>query len=217
MKRLFLFLTVAAAVCCAACSDDPEVAESNLSLLEDNVTFDMFGGRSVLEITADSPWTVSCDDDWCRTNVAEGSHTKKIVLTVDQSFLPEERTTAVRFYAAGEEKHTVTVTQEKFEPILVLAENGANIVKSYYCDGFERVAAACPVPIVIAGGKKLPELDALEMAYRAIQEGAHGVDMGRNIFQSDCPAGMAQAIGKVVHGGYTAQQAFEVYQEIKNA
>ena len=126
MKRLFLFLTVAAAVCCAACSDDPEVAESNLSLLEDNVTFDMFGGRSVLEITADSPWTVSCDDDWCRTNVAEGSHTKKIVLTVDQSFLPEERTTAVRFYAAGEEKHTVTVTQEKFEPIL-LAENGADI------------------------------------------------------------------------------------------
>ena len=55
------------------------------------------------------------------------------------------------------------------------------------------------------------------MAYRAISEGAHGVDMGRNIFQSDCPAGMAQAIGKVVHGGYTAQQAFEVYQEIKNA
>ena len=99
----------------------------------------------------------------------------------------------------------------------VLAENGANLVKSYYCDGFERVAAACPVPIVIAGGKKLPELEALEMAYRAIAEGARGVDMGRNIFQSDCPAGMAQAIGKVVHGGYTAQQAFEVYQEIKNA
>ena len=98
----------------------------------------------------------------------------------------------------------------------VLAENGANIVKSYYCDGFERVAAACPVPIVIAGGKKLPELDALEMAYRAIAEGAHGVDMGRNIFQSDSPVGMAQAIGKVVHEGYTAQQAFEVYQEIKN-
>ncbi len=99
----------------------------------------------------------------------------------------------------------------------VLAENGANVVKSYYCDGFERVAAACPVPIVIAGGKKLPELEALEMAYRAISDGAHGVDMGRNIFQSDCPAGMAQAIGKVVHEGYTAQQAYEVYQEVKNA
>lgn len=98
----------------------------------------------------------------------------------------------------------------------VLAENGANIVKSYYCEGFERVAAACPVPIVIAGGKKLPEPEALEMAYKAIQEGAHGVDMGRNIFQSDCPAGMTQAIGKVVHEGYTPAQAYEVYQEIKN-
>lgn len=98
----------------------------------------------------------------------------------------------------------------------VLAENGANIVKSYYCEGFERVAAACPVPIVIAGGKKLPEAEALEMAYRAIQEGARGVDMGRNIFQSDCPAGMVQAIGKVVHEGYTPQRAYEVYQEIKH-
>ena len=98
----------------------------------------------------------------------------------------------------------------------VLAENGANIVKSYYCEGFERVAAACPVPIVIAGGKKLPEPDALEMAYKAICEGAHGVDMGRNIFQSDCPAGMAQAIGKVVHEGYTPKQAYEVYQEVKH-
>lgn len=98
----------------------------------------------------------------------------------------------------------------------VLAENGANIVKSYYCEGFEKVAAACPVPIVIAGGKKLPELEALEMAWKAIQEGAHGVDMGRNIFQSDCPAGMARAIGKVVHEGYTPQQAYEVYQEVKH-
>ena len=98
----------------------------------------------------------------------------------------------------------------------VLAENGANIVKSYYCDGFEKVAAACPVPIVIAGGKKLPELEALEMAYKAINEGAHGVDMGRNIFQSDCPTGMAAAIGKVVHEKYTPKQAFEVYEEMKN-
>ena len=98
----------------------------------------------------------------------------------------------------------------------VLAENGASIVKSYYCEGFERVAAACPVPIVIAGGKKLPELEALEMAYKAIQEGAHGVDMGRNIFQSSSPAGMAQAIGKVVHEGYTPKQAYEVYQEVQH-
>ena len=55
------------------------------------------------------------------------------------------------------------------------------------------------------------------VAYKAIQEGAHGVDMGRNIFQSDCPAGMAQAIGKVVHEGYTPQQAYEVYETVKHA
>ena len=78
------------------------------------------------------------------------------------------------------------------------------------------MAAACPVPIVIAGGKKLPEAEALEMAYRAIQEGAHGVDMGRNIFQSDCPAGMAQAIGAVVHQGSTPKEAFQVYEAVKN-
>lgn len=127
MKRFFFFLTVAAVACCAACSDDPEVAEPGLSLLEDKITFDMFGGSRVLEITADSPWTITCDDTWCHTNVTEGSHTKKIVLTVDQSFLPGERTTEVHFYAAGEEKHTVAVTQEKFEPILVLAENGGSV------------------------------------------------------------------------------------------
>ena len=73
------------------------------------------------------------------------------------------------------------------------------------------------MPIVIAGGKKLPEAEALEMAYRAMSSGARGVDMGRNIFQSDCPAGMAQAIGKVVHEGYTPQQAYEVYETVKHA
>jgi len=98
----------------------------------------------------------------------------------------------------------------------MLAELGASFVKTYYCDDFEKVVAACPVPIVIAGGKKLPEMEALEMAWRAINEGAHGVDMGRNIFQSDCPAGMAQAIGAVVHKGCSAKEAYEIYQEIKN-
>ncbi|MDR1808249.1 MAG: 3-hydroxy-5-phosphonooxypentane-2,4-dione thiolase [Propionibacteriaceae bacterium] len=97
----------------------------------------------------------------------------------------------------------------------LLAENGAHVVKSYYCDGFERVTAACPVPIVIAGGKKLPEADALAMAYRAIAEGARGVDMGRNIFQAEDPAAMAQAVGQVVHHGFTATEAFTFYQDTK--
>jgi putative autoinducer-2 (AI-2) aldolase len=97
----------------------------------------------------------------------------------------------------------------------LLAENGANVVKSYYCEGFEHVTAACPVPIVIAGGKKLPEDEALTMAYRAISEGARGVDMGRNIFQAGDPAAMAQAVGKVVHEGYTDARAYEFYSDIK--
>jgi putative autoinducer-2 (AI-2) aldolase len=96
------------------------------------------------------------------------------------------------------------------------AEIGAHYVKSYYFEpGFEKVAAACPVPIVIAGGKKLPEMEALEMAYKAIDQGAAGVDMGRNIFQSDSPIGMIQAVGLVVHKNEKPKQAFELYNDIK--
>ena len=81
----------------------------------------------------------------------------------------------------------------------VCAENGAHVVKTYFCDDFEQVAATCPVPIVLAGGKKLPELDALTMAYQAIDQGASGVDMGRNIFQAGDPVAMIQAVRAVVH------------------
>jgi putative autoinducer-2 (AI-2) aldolase len=98
----------------------------------------------------------------------------------------------------------------------ICAELGAQIVKTYYCaEGFEKVTAGCPVPIVMAGGKKLPELEALEMAYNAIAEGAAGVDMGRNIFQSDAPIAMLRAVRAVVHDGFTAQQAFEVYEAVR--
>lgn len=99
----------------------------------------------------------------------------------------------------------------------IAAEIGAHYVKSYYFEpGFENVVAACPVPIVIAGGKKLPELEALEMAYNACQAGAAGVDMGRNIFQSDCPVGMIQAVNAVVHENETPKQAIKIYEHVKN-
>ncbi|MGL4941706.1 MAG: 3-hydroxy-5-phosphonooxypentane-2,4-dione thiolase [Thermoguttaceae bacterium] len=99
----------------------------------------------------------------------------------------------------------------------VVAENGAHVVKTYYCEkDFEQVTNACPVPIVIAGGKKLPERDALEMAYRAISEGASGVDMGRNIFQSDSPIGMMRAVREVVHENAKPEQAFKLYEQVKN-
>jgi putative autoinducer-2 (AI-2) aldolase len=92
------------------------------------------------------------------------------------------------------------------------AELGAHIVKTYYVEGFERVVDTCPVPIVIAGGKKMPEEDALKMAYDAIQAGAVGVDMGRNIFQSEDPVAMIQAVRAVVHDKATPKEAYGVFQ-----
>jgi putative autoinducer-2 (AI-2) aldolase len=99
----------------------------------------------------------------------------------------------------------------------ICAELGAHVVKTYYIpEGFETVTASCPVPIVMAGGKKLPEKEALDMAYRAVQEGAAGVDMGRNIFQSDAPAAMIQAVRKVVHENARPEEAFELYRDLKH-
>jgi putative autoinducer-2 (AI-2) aldolase len=97
------------------------------------------------------------------------------------------------------------------------AELGAQVVKTYYVpEGFETITASCPVPVVMAGGKKLAELDALTMAYRAVSEGAAGVDMGRNIFQSDAPIAMIKAVGKVVHELMKPEQAYDLYQTLKN-
>ena len=97
----------------------------------------------------------------------------------------------------------------------ICAEMGAHIVKTYYCDDFEKVASTCTVPVVIAGGKKLPELEALELAYNAIDSGAVGVDMGRNIFQADSPIAMIQAVRAVVHKNATPAEAFDIYREQK--
>lgn len=98
----------------------------------------------------------------------------------------------------------------------ICAELGAQVVKTYYCaEGFDRVTAGCPVPIVMAGGKKLPELEALTMAYRAVSQGAAGVDMGRNIFQSEAPAAMIQTVGRVVHELMPPAQAFDFYKTMK--
>jgi putative autoinducer-2 (AI-2) aldolase len=100
----------------------------------------------------------------------------------------------------------------------ICAELGAQFVKTYYVDeGFDSVTASCPVPIVMAGGKKLPELDALNMAYRAVSEGASGVDMGRNIFQSDNPIGMMRAVVAVVHEGKAPKEALEIYRSSMGA
>ncbi len=99
----------------------------------------------------------------------------------------------------------------------ICAELGAHFVKTYYVpDGFQTVTASCPVPIVMAGGKKIPELDALTMAYQAIEEGAAGVDMGRNIFQCDAPIAMLTAVRKVVHEQMKPTEALELYETLRN-
>jgi putative autoinducer-2 (AI-2) aldolase len=94
----------------------------------------------------------------------------------------------------------------------IAAEIGAHFVKTYYCEDFHKVVEGCPVPVVIAGGKKIPEIDALVMTENAIKAGALGVDMGRNIFQSDNPVGMIKAVKAIVHKGASAKEAFEMYQ-----
>jgi len=99
----------------------------------------------------------------------------------------------------------------------VIAELGAQFNKTYYCaEGFEKVTAATPIPIVIAGGKKIPEADALNMAYQAIDQGACGVDMGRNIFQADDPVAMIQAVRAVVHDGEKPDKALQMYNTLKS-
>jgi len=97
----------------------------------------------------------------------------------------------------------------------IAAELGARIVKTYYCENFEKVTSTCPVPVVIAGGKKLEEKEALELASNAIGAGAVGVDMGRNIFQSDSPVGMIKAVRAVVQQKADVKEAFEIYQTQK--
>lgn len=97
----------------------------------------------------------------------------------------------------------------------LLAELGAHMIKTYYCENFEQITAACPVPIVIAGGKKIPELDALKMAYRAISEGAAGVDMGRNVLQAENPVAMLKAIRMVIHENAKPEEAYKAYELMK--
>jgi DhnA-type fructose-1,6-bisphosphate aldolase and related enzymes len=98
----------------------------------------------------------------------------------------------------------------------IAAELGARMVKTYYCENFDRVVDSCPVPLVIAGGKKIPEYDALKLTYNAIKDGASGVDMGRNIWQSDHPVAMIRAVRAIVHDNATTDEAWQLFNELKD-
>lgn len=96
----------------------------------------------------------------------------------------------------------------------IAAELGAHMVKTYYCEGFDQLIKKCPIPVVIAGGKKVPELDALQMAYQAISDGAVGVDMGRNIFQAEDPVAMIRAVRTIIHEKSSVKKAYAFYQSL---
>ncbi|WP_445375181.1 3-hydroxy-5-phosphonooxypentane-2,4-dione thiolase [Photorhabdus tasmaniensis] len=133
---------------------------------------------------------------------------KNIIKLVDQGMrygMPTMAVTGVGKDMVRDQRYFSLATR-------IAAEMGAQIIKTYYVDtGFERIASGCPVPIVIAGGKKLPEKEALEMCYQAIDQGAAGVDMGRNIFQSEAPVAMLKAVHAVVHQNENASKAYELF------
>jgi putative autoinducer-2 (AI-2) aldolase len=98
----------------------------------------------------------------------------------------------------------------------ISAELGAHIVKTYYCEGFSKVVDGCPVPLVVAGGPKLnTEADVFQLVQKALQEGAVGVDMGRNIWQNDNPVAVIKGIRAIVHEGATAKEALNIFNESK--
>ena len=181
------------------------------------------GGTSMLKELSNEEIAVDIEDS-IRMNVSAmavqvfigGEHEKQSIINmtrlVDQGTrygIPTLAVTAVGKDMVRDARYFRLATR-------ICAELGAHYIKTYYVEkDFETVTASCPVPIVIAGGKKIPELDALKMAYNAIQQGAAGVDMGRNIFQSEAPVAMIKAVRSVVHENKTAEKAFELYNSLK--
>jgi putative autoinducer-2 (AI-2) aldolase len=177
------------------------------------------GGPSILKELSDEQVAVSMEDA-ARINAAavavqvfvggqyETQSVHNMTRLVDESQrygIPVLAVTAVGKELTRDARYLRLATR-------ICAELGAHVVKTYYCaEGFDTVTAACPVPVVMAGGKKLPELDALAMAYRAIEEGAAGVDMGRNIFQCHDPVAMIRAVSAVVHESVKPQAAYDQY------
>jgi putative autoinducer-2 (AI-2) aldolase len=183
------------------------------------------GGTSILKELSNEDIAVDIEDS-IRMNVSAmavqvfigGEYEKQSIINmtklVDMGLrygIPTLAVTAVGKEMARDARYFRLATR-------ICAELGAQFIKSYYVEeGFETVTASCPVPIVIAGGKKIPEKEALQMAYRAINEGAAGVDMGRNIFQSESPISMIRAVRAIVHENETPDKAYDLYLSLKNA
>jgi putative autoinducer-2 (AI-2) aldolase len=182
------------------------------------------GGNSILKELSDEEITVTMEDA-IRLNVSAvavsiyvgAEYQKQTIMNLARMINEGERygipvlaVTAVGKDMARDARYLALACR-------IAAELGAHFVKTYYCDDFERVVRTCPVPIVMAGGKKIPELDALKLTYNAIKKGASGVDMGRNIFQAESPVAMIQAVRAVVHEKATPKKAYALYLSLKEA
>ncbi len=180
------------------------------------------GGQSVLSELSNENWNVAIDD-CIRLNAAGMALSIYVGAPYEHQTLEAFADLIDAGYSAGIPVLAVTAVGRDMArdarylslSSRIAAEMGANIVKTYFCENFERVTSTCPVPIVMAGGKKLPETEALTMAYNAVQQGAVGVDMGRNIFQSDCPVGMIKAVKAVVHFDEKPEKAIKIYEDEK--
>lgn len=182
------------------------------------------GGPSVLKDLSDEEIAVSIDDA-VRVDAAalavqvfiggenETKSVKNMTTLVDQgqsAGIPVLAVTAVGREMVRDARYFRLATR-------ISAELGASFVKTYYVEeGFETITSACPVPIVIAGGKKVEEQEALRVAYQAMQEGAAGVDMGRNVFQSEHPQAMLAAVRGVVHDGLSPAEAFDLFETLSH-
>jgi 3-hydroxy-5-phosphonooxypentane-2,4-dione thiolase len=182
------------------------------------------GGASILKELSNEQITVSTDDA-LRLNVSAMA----LSIFVGSEFEKETLVSLAKLVDEGEKYGipilaVTAVGKDMARDVRYLglacriaAELGAHIVKTYYCDDFEQLIESCPIPVIIAGGKKTPEIEALELTHNAVTRGAVGVDMGRNIFQSDCPVGMIQAVRAIVHEKASVKEAYKVYESAKGS
>jgi putative autoinducer-2 (AI-2) aldolase len=182
------------------------------------------GGTSILKELSNEEITVSIED-CIRLNVSAMA----LSIFVGSEFEKETLVSLAKLVDNGEEYGipvlaVTAVGKDMARDVRYLglscriaAELGAHIVKTYYCDQFEELIESCPIPVIVAGGKKIPEMEALELTFNSVRGGAVGVDMGRNIFQSDCPGGMIQAVRAIVHENLSAKEAYKIYESEKSA
>ncbi len=182
------------------------------------------GGTSILKELSNEEITVSIDD-CIRLNVSAMA----LSIFIGSEFEKETLVSLARLVDEGEKYGipvlaVTAVGKDMARDVRYLglacriaAELGAHIVKTYYCDDFEQLIESCPIPVIVAGGKKISEMEALDLTYNSVKRGAVGVDMGRNIFQSDCPVGMIQAVRAIVHENISPKEANKIYESAQGA